>query len=402
MKKHLIYLLTFLLLGFLYTLSVYAQAYDYYQRGEEEFRNGEIERAEDLYYKALEYDSTFAQAYIGLAYVYWSKHSGDLFSENFMDSVLILADIALSYDDQLAEAYNVKGYYYYSWSLITKASEEYDKAIKYNPNDWMAYRMKGGLYEYYDLVKAIDNYHKAASLNRGPQLPGLLRQLGNLYRSAGFTEKANYYSQEALKLDDDSASYYSDLGNSERGLRNYEKAVEFLKKGYAIDSNNNVILRTLGSCYMFLGQYEESLKYFVKWFEPRKARGLMTSFRLNWLGYVYLQNGYKEEAEYYFNEAINENSRMIELGRFLNNTTYYYLAGVYAFRGEKDKAYENLNIINQSQSMRLFMVTWFKDDPLFNSIRDEPEFQKIVRDVEAKYQAEHERVRQWLEENDML
>jgi len=27
------------------------------------------------------------------------------------------------------------------------------------------------------------------------------------------------------------------------------------------------------------------------------------------------------------------------------------------------------------------------------------EFQQIVRDVEAKYQAEHERVRQWLEEN---
>jgi len=39
---------------------------------------------------------------------------------------------------------------------------------------------------------------------------------------------------------------------------------------------------------------------------------------------------------------------------------------------------------------------------LFDSIRDEPEFQQIVRDLEAKYQAEHERVRQWLEENDML
>ena len=41
-------------------------------------------------------------------------------------------------------------------------------------------------------------------------------------------------------------------------------------------------------------------------------------------------------------------------------------------------------------------------DPLLESIRNEPEFQQIVRDVEAKYQLEHERVRQWLEENDML
>ena len=48
------------------------------------------------------------------------------------------------------------------------------------------------------------------------------------------------------------------------------------------------------------------------------------------------------------------------------------------------------------------MIATFKNDPLFDSIRDEPEFQQIVRDMEAKYQAEHERVRQWLEENDML
>ena len=46
------------------------------------------------------------------------------------------------------------------------------------------------------------------------------------------------------------------------------------------------------------------------------------------------------------------------------------------------------------------MIKDIKNDPLFNSIRDEPEFQQIVRDVEAKHQAEHERVRKWLEEND--
>ena len=52
--------------------------------------------------------------------------------------------------------------------------------------------------------------------------------------------------------------------------------------------------------------------------------------------------------------------------------------------------------------MSLWVTGNIKDDPMFSSIRDEPEFQQIVNDVEAKYQAEHERVRQWLEENDML
>jgi hypothetical protein len=39
---------------------------------------------------------------------------------------------------------------------------------------------------------------------------------------------------------------------------------------------------------------------------------------------------------------------------------------------------------------------------VYLNIRDEPEFQQILSDVEAKYRAEHERVRQWLEENDLL
>jgi hypothetical protein len=43
-----------------------------------------------------------------------------------------------------------------------------------------------------------------------------------------------------------------------------------------------------------------------------------------------------------------------------------------------------------------------KHDPLFDSIRNEPEFQQIVRDVESKYQVEHERVKKWLEEQGML
>ena len=48
------------------------------------------------------------------------------------------------------------------------------------------------------------------------------------------------------------------------------------------------------------------------------------------------------------------------------------------------------------------MINLIKADPLFASMRNEPEFQQIIRDVEAKYQAEHERVRKWLEEKGML
>jgi hypothetical protein len=44
------------------------------------------------------------------------------------------------------------------------------------------------------------------------------------------------------------------------------------------------------------------------------------------------------------------------------------------------------------------MVNLIKNDPLFDKIRNELEFQQIVRYIEAKYQAVHERVKKWLEE----
>ena len=122
------------------------------------------------------------------------------------------------------------------------------------------------------------------------------------------------------------------------------------------------------------------------------------------LAYTYWINGYKEKAEYYFDRQIEASLEMINSNRPWASKyfTYYDLAGVYAFRGEKEKAYENLRIFNRIEDVPLFMVTGMKRDELFESIRNEPEFQQIKRDIEAKYQAGHERVRQWLEENGMF
>ena len=61
----------------------------------------------------------------------------------------------------------------------------------------------------------------------------------------------------------------------------------------------------------------------------------------------------------------------------------YFLASVYAFRGEKEKAYENLRIFNQAEEFRYPLVLLMKRDELFESIRNEPEFQQILLDIET-------------------
>jgi TolB-like protein len=390
-------------------------AYDFYQQGREEhtkywidYRNtAALQKAEGFYHKALKCDSTFAQAYSGLARLYWDKHSGkekEYFSESFMDSVMILANIALSHDYNLSEPYTLRGSYYSETGKPEQAIEEIDKAIKLNPNDWMAYYEKGEFYFYTDLVNAINYLQKAASINRGAEFPSLLGEIGGAYSNAGFPDKVKQYYQDKLKLDSDSLAYYYALADMEFWLANFNKSIEFAEKGYAIDSTNKGILYCLGHNYAWLGQYEESLKYYKKHYERLKTNGELNTGAMHRIGYAYWQNGYKEEAEYYFNEQIKYCNRATELKRPWGQKlyTFYDLAGVYAFRGEKNKAYENLRIFNQIQRVPFWMSMLMKTDPLFARIRNEPEFQQIAKDIEAKYQAEHERVRKWIEEQGMI
>jgi tetratricopeptide (TPR) repeat protein len=122
-----------------------------------------------------------------------------------------MTNIAILYDDQLSEAYTIRGEYYREIGNPESAMKEYDKAIKLNPNDWEAYSAKGILYGNYDLVKSIYNFNKPISINRDEdQLPTLFRDIGWAYQDAGFPEKCKDNYQKAFNLDRDSSSYYRD------------------------------------------------------------------------------------------------------------------------------------------------------------------------------------------------
>jgi len=155
---------------------------------------------------------------------------------------------------------------------------------------------------------------------------------------------------------------------------------------------------------MEVGEPEQSLNYYKKLIDRIESLGTLSTNYMHRVAYAYWVNGLKEEAEHYFDLQIDYSNWNIEYGReeALRFWAYYDLASVYAFRGDKEKAYEYLRIYNQTPVVSLWMMKIMQKDPLFDSLRDEPEFQQILQDVETKYQAEHERVRQWLEENDML
>jgi tetratricopeptide (TPR) repeat protein len=324
---------------------------------------------------------------------------------DFLDSVPILIDIALSYDDQLADAYLLRGDYYAEMGKSELALSEINKSLELNPNNWIGYNRLVFYYFDVDLVKTLENKQKAIALNRGPQLPYLLSTLGSIYETVGIAEKSEEAYQQAFDLSGDS-TYYLQVSYAKYFVSgNDRQLIDYWKKQYLLDTTNYDCLWQIAQCYGFLGENEESLRYAEKFIEKGKIRSFYTELNGNQrIGYAYWQNGYIETGQQYFDQQIDNCNRSIELGRSYAQKlfAYYDLAGIYAFLGDKEKAYENLRIFNQRKIIHSWLLHYVKNDPLFDSLRDEPEFQQIVRDVEAKYQAEHERVMQWLEENELL
>ena len=390
-------------------------AYDLYIRGKDEltkFRNEmwfmddlqEPENAEEFFTRALAHDSSFAEVYAGLAWAYMLKASHtEYLSEDYMDSVFILANKAISLDPSLSDAYTLRGMYFQWNGQVEKAVKDFNLALEFNPNSWLAYERLGLYYQYTDLVKSLEYLGKAVNLNRGE---GLLLTLAIMARTYGWSldfieYSANYYHQ-VLELGGDTCGYYLSLADTYIANGLYEQAILNIEKGLAINERSETARWLMGWCYMMVNQPELSYKFFSPFIQNLEASGDYDLRDMHRYGYVLWTNGYFERANKFFDKQVElcEYSITMERPYAQDFGAYFDLAAIFAFRGEKAKAIENLKTFKHNIPIALQgYVTLAHDDPLFDPIREEPEFNQILQDLEAKYQAEHERVRQWLEEN---
>ncbi len=384
-------------------------ALDLYQRGNEAYwrywsdhsDKEALERAEYFFIEALRYDSTFAQAYTGLARIYWGSEG--YFSEYRLDTARVLLDKALSFDPELVEAHTLNGRYYNARNDTIRAMREVDIAISLNPNDWEAYSIKADISSGY--INQISNRQKAVLLNRGSELPRLLARLGSSYWNIGFFDKALEVYEEVLKLTGDSITYLNRSGIVEGFSGNTNRAIELYKHSIALDSTQLNTYFYLFQIYLKLGDIDQALKYGKIWVDRMEASGGLGVNYMHRVGTYYRLQGLQEEADYYYDLQIEYCLREIELERSRaerNLYTYYDLASTYAITGETEKALENLRIWVTRPIIDIMILVYLRNDDHFNPIKDHPEFQEILNEAEAKYQAEHERVRKWLEENDML
>ncbi|HLF35009.1 MAG TPA: helix-turn-helix domain-containing protein [Cyclobacteriaceae bacterium] len=383
-------------------------ALDFYRRGFHDCLNNRYDKAKILFYKALEHDSTFALAYSGLFIVYKMKHYYvSYYSEDYMDSLLILTNKSLSFDSKYWPGYLGRGEYYILRGQHAEALRQLNKSLEINHNNRGAYYCLASINSwnnyYANYVKAIEYYQKALSVDYVELLPTTIYWIGFVYGNfAGMPEKAKGYYKKAFELEGDSIKYFNELAYLEMVTGHFTKSIEFGLKSYALDTNNRESLRCLGWCYLLKRQYQESNYYLNKLAGILKKIGEFQTSGMIPMGYSYLMAGNKKEAEYWFNEQKRLSEVSLMYGRWYSAWGYADLdLGIYfAIKGDKAKAFEHLQKFANGKVCPLFVITDLKYSPIYDCMRGDEEFNQFARNMEAKYLAEQARVKNWIKEQE--
>jgi eukaryotic-like serine/threonine-protein kinase len=310
------------------------EAHDAYLRGRFYWSKGEredLETARKHFEEALLKDPRYAPAYAGLAdyYSVLPFYTNARPDEVFPKAKENVAK-ALEFDSSLAEAHGTKAYIstYYDWDWQT-AEQEFQRSLALNPND------------------------------------GTLRHRYSRYLSSvGRVTEALAEIERARLLDPSDLVIKANVGVIYFFDRQYDRAIEELQKVLRDYPDFSTAHWGLGLAFAQKGKYEQALPEVEKAAQRRGTNSLAS------LGHIYGLMGRKKEARDILSELKKRGEE--------RDVSDYQLALVYIGLDEKDAAIEALE---QAYRERSTLMTYLKMDPRLDSLRSNPKFQDLLRNM---------------------
>jgi serine/threonine-protein kinase len=242
-----------------------------------------------------------------------------------------------------------------------KARKAALKAIALNKNLAIGYIELGDLklYQDFDWKGAEDNYQKALSLE--PENADVLYGLGGgLYFATGRWDDAIRLMKKCIELDPLKPLSHLNLGNILTHAGRPDEAIAYFKKALELNPQFQRGHLYLGRNYLLLGKTEMALK------EMQQEN--LEVFRTFGMALAYYAAGRNKDAD----EALTD-----FVDRFQNDWNYL-LAELYAYRGEKDKAFMWLeNAYRKKDGWLVFL----KGDPLLKNLKDDDRYKAFMKQM---------------------
>ena len=257
-----------------------------------------------------------------------------------------------------------------------------------------------GLLDPEETKKAETAYIKALSINE--ELLSALGHLAKIYTETARTEKAVELTKQMLEINPNNADAHFALGYIYRyaGMNTY--AIQEMEKAIAIDPMNPGF-QSIGITYMWAGEYEKAFEVLKNY-----APSARTYFGIQ--GLALFRQGKKEQAIKYFDRVIELEPEglsalmvaatrayiedEIEEGIAIASKfeqydvedaeAWYLNAGNYGLLGDRDGC---IRCLQRAVDGGFFNYPLIQTDFFLDSVRDEPEFHKILESAKQKHNA---------------
>jgi TolB-like protein/Flp pilus assembly protein TadD len=242
--------------------TVNAQAYDLYLRGQDylyRLTKRSVEYAIQLFEKAIELDPRYAAAYAGCSCAYGQMFQWFSSEERYRDKAHELSFKALMYDSNLPEAYTAMALSYFIWRKFDEAAASGRKAIELDPDDFIAYWTLGRIHlTNGELELALDLFKRVIEIRPGFYVA--YSDLKQTYEGMGRMDEARVSNEQLLNLlpnyllqnpDDSRARMFhavtlAELGRKEEAIREGTQALELSPGDSVMLYNGTCLYSRLG------------------------------------------------------------------------------------------------------------------------------------------------------------
>jgi TolB-like protein/DNA-binding winged helix-turn-helix (wHTH) protein/Flp pilus assembly protein TadD len=317
------------------THPVDADAYDAYLKGRYYYNRFTVDgfsKSIEYFEQAIKLAPDYASAYAGLADALASlEQIGAARPEDVHPKALEAANKALAMDETLPEAHAAMA--------------------SVRANDW-------------ERSTAEQEVKRAIELNPGFPLAHLY--YSNMLRHLGRREESIEEARRALELDPLSPLTNEELADAHLSARQYDAAIAQYQKTLELYPNQPAPRDSLGWAYVYKRMYDQGLK------EIRTSIDLYgedPSLSPE-IAFIYGMTGRKGEAQKILDRLLST-SKTVPVAA-------HHFALIYVGMGRKDEAFDWLEKAYDQHSP---MMAWLEVDPRFDSLRQEPRFQDLMRRV---------------------
>lgn len=333
------------------------EAYENYSRGMLNLRTGSrdtLDRAIHYFEKATEHDPQYARAWASLGAAYDLK-GAFLSIPELSERAIELEKKAIELNPKLSHAHQWLGAAYNGLGRHDEAVEAIKEAIRLEPNNAGAHASLARVYWIGKgkIDEGIKELQHALTLN--PDQGYAYLQLALLYTIRGDYRSAEITARQAIDLQEKFISgkeglqiigAHSRLGYAYYRQERYDEAIAEYEKERDFLSTSDHALR------------------------ERAMIELDQKF-----GAAYWRQGNTEEAEVYFNRALKRYEERRVKGTN-DPFTKYYVAIIYALRGDADNAVKLLG--ETFKELRALNSVRVKNDPDFDPVREDARFKELV------------------------